>query len=87
MDNKEYEYLVEAIQLALNRFEKDHANEYMERRNEGEYFALVLEGMYFTIESIKNSIDCYYGTEKMSKELGFKKLANTIEKAVFGKHE
>lgn len=83
--SEEFECLVEAIQLALNRFEKDHASEYMARRNEDEYYANILEGMYFTLDSIKNSLVGYYGDEAMSETLGLSQLSDKIEKAVFGK--
>lgn len=83
--SEEFECIVEAIRIALNRFEKDHASEYMARRNEDEYYANILEGMYFTLESIKNSLIGYYGNETMCETLGLSELSKKIELVLFGK--
>lgn len=78
MENNEE--ILTTISNSLKRFEKDHVDEYIKKRKEDAYYRDVLQGMYMAIATINNDLNCNFGTDEVSKALGFYQLAEELEK-------
>lgn len=71
--------VLEVISCSLKRLEEQHANEYIEKRMEDPYYRNVLQGMYMAIDVINNDLMGEFGTDEVSKALGFFQLAKKLE--------
>lgn len=60
--------------------DEQHVNEYIEKRMEDPYYRDVLQGMYMAIDVINNDLMGEFGTDEVSKALGFFQLAKKLER-------
>ncbi len=79
------ETMVEAIQFATASFAKNEAKWY-EFRNYKDVKSCIYEGIYFVLDSTRNSVSCYFGYlgTKVGEVLGLEQIATDAEITCFG---
>lgn len=76
--------VIDALKYAVERWDKE-VSECIEKKKNGkdleekQYYSYVVDGMYFAIDSLNNSLFAFFGDDTLSKTVGTEDLVKKIE--------